>query len=59
MPALGRTETLVEAIRDSLPAKTEWDEREVVLLELAAKQATDTDRLEADIARHGVRVPAR
>jgi|SRR5215213_6888464 len=47
---------LVEAIRDGLPDGHEWDEREAVLLELAARQAADVDRLEQDIATNGVRL---
>lgn len=46
----------MEAIRSSLPSSHEWDERELALLELAARQAADIDRLEADVAAHGVRM---
>jgi hypothetical protein len=49
----------VEAIRGSLPASHEWDERELALLDLAARQAADIERLEADIERGGVRVAGR
>jgi|Tabmets5t2r1_1033131.scaffolds.fasta_scaffold07833_3 hypothetical protein len=66
MPTLARatmtsetTVALVEAIRESLPASHEWDERESALLSLAARQAADIDRLEADLAESGVRVPGR
>lgn len=47
------TVALVEAIREGLPASHEWDERERALLDLAARQASDIDLLEADIAEHG------
>jgi hypothetical protein len=47
---------LVQAIRRSLPESHEWDERETALLDLAERQAADLDRLEADIAEHGVRL---
>jgi hypothetical protein len=53
------TAALVEAIQKGLPASHEWDERELALLELAGRQAADIDRLEADIAKRGVRVPGR
>jgi hypothetical protein len=46
----------VEAIRGSLPDTHEWDEREVALLDLAARQAADIDLLEADIAANGARL---
>lgn len=49
----------VEAVRDSLPPAIEWDEREQALLALALAQAADIDRLEADIAKRGVRVAGR
>ena len=48
--------SLVQAIRCSLPESHEWDERETALLDLAERQAADLDRLEADIAEHGVRL---
>lgn len=51
------TVALVKAIREGLPASHEWDERESALLDLAARQAADIDRLDADIAERGVRVP--
>jgi hypothetical protein len=47
----------VEAIRGGLPVSHEWDEREVALLDLAARQAADIELLEADIAEHGARLP--
>ena len=50
---------LVQAIRSSLPESYEWDEREFALLDLAERQAADLDRLEADIAEHGVPVGER
>lgn len=46
----------VEAILRSLPDTHEWDEREVALLDLAARQAADIDLLEADIAANGARL---
>jgi hypothetical protein len=49
----------VRAIRSSLPASHEWDEREAALLDLAERQAADLDALEADIAEHGVRIQGR
>jgi hypothetical protein len=49
----------VEAIREGLPRTHEWDERERALLELALRQAADIDRLESDIAEHGVRLQGR
>jgi hypothetical protein len=49
----------VEGIRSGLPPFQEWDEREVALLDLAARQADDIDRLERDIEQRGVRVPGR
>jgi hypothetical protein len=49
-PAKATTVVLVTAIRDGLPRSHEWDERERALLDLAARQAADIDRLEADIA---------
>jgi hypothetical protein len=58
-PTPGSTRSLVEAIRDSLPASHEWDEREATLLALALAQARDIDALEADIADRGVRVEGR
>jgi hypothetical protein len=53
------TGALVEAIREGLPVSHEWDERERALLDLAARQATDIDRLERDIEERGVRVEGR
>lgn len=46
----------VDAITGSLGPDLEWDERERGLLELAARQADDLDRLEADIAERGITV---
>jgi hypothetical protein len=48
----------VEAVRGSLPKGFEWSERELALLDLAARQAQDVERLEADIADKGVRTDA-
>ena len=59
MAARGATLKLVLAIRDGLPSAQEWDERESALLSLAEAQAADIDRLEADIAKRGVRVKGR
>src|SRR4051794_10458668 len=63
MPTLGPksspTVALVEGISEALPDGAEWDERERVLLSMAADQAADIDRLGADIAERGVRVPGR
>lgn len=59
MPTLGRTSSTVEAVRDSLPASYEWDEREAALLSLALAQAENIDALEVDIAERGVRVEGR
>jgi hypothetical protein len=42
-----------------LPTSHEWDERDRALLDVAARQAADIDRLEADIAEQGVRVQGR
>jgi hypothetical protein len=53
------TVALVAAIRDGLPTSHEWDERDRALLDLAARQAADIDRLETDIAEQGVRVQGR
>jgi hypothetical protein len=44
---------LIEAIRDGLPPGIELDERESALLDLAARQARDVERAEADIATRG------
>jgi hypothetical protein len=44
----------VRAVRDSLPASREWDEREASLLGLAEAQARDIEALEAVIAERGV-----
>jgi hypothetical protein len=58
-PAKATTVVLVTAIRDGLPRSHEWDERERALLDLAARQAADIDRLEAAIAEWGVRFQGR
>jgi hypothetical protein len=44
----------VRAVRESLPASHEWDEREASLLALAEAQARDIEALEAVIAERGV-----
>ncbi len=51
--------SFVKAIRDSLPPSHEWMERDLAVLDLAARQASDIDRLEKDIAKHGVRLQGR
>ena len=48
----------VRALRDSLPAGLEWDEREAAILDLAERQARDLEALERDIEQHGVRSPS-
>ncbi len=48
---------LIEAIRDNLPPGVELDEREEVILELAASQARDVALAEADIQERGYLVP--
>ena len=53
------TAALVKAISKALPPQADWDEREEALLALAAAQAADIDRLEADIVKRGVRVKGR
>ena len=58
-PATLTAVSLVAAIRDGLPTSHQWDERDRALLDLAARQAADIDRLEADIAENGVRVQGR
>jgi hypothetical protein len=58
-PAKAAAVSLVTAIRDGLPSSHEWDERDRALLDLAARQAADIDRLEADITEQGVRVQGR
>ena len=45
----------VRAIRASLPAHFEFDERDLALLELAEQQAADVDALLADVRARGVR----
>jgi hypothetical protein len=59
MTAESSTQALVETIRAALPPGHEWDERELTLLSLAEAQAADIDRLEADLAEQGARIPAR
>jgi hypothetical protein len=49
----------VERLRASLPPDFEFDEREMALIDLAAAQAADIDRLEVDITERGVRVGDR
>jgi hypothetical protein len=44
---------LIEAIRTGLPPGTEFDEREEALLDLAARQARDVERAEADLEERG------
>jgi uncharacterized protein with von Willebrand factor type A (vWA) domain len=44
---------LIESIRNGLPAGVELDEREEALLDLAAHQAEDIARAEADISERG------
>ena len=46
----------VEAIRRSVGDAFEWDGREAALLDLAARQAADVERLEADVAENGPRL---
>jgi hypothetical protein len=48
---------LVAAITEGLPPGVELDEREAAILDLAARQAEDVSRLEADVVELGVRVP--
>lgn len=43
----------IEAIRTGLPAGVELDEREEALLDMAARQARDIARAEADIETRG------
>ena len=59
MPIYTPTKDLVVALRSALPSSQEWDERELALFALAEAQAADIDRLEADIAENGPRVPGR
>ena len=40
---------LIEAIRNGLPPGVEFDEREETILSLAASQARDVERAEADL----------
>jgi hypothetical protein len=58
-PAKATAVSLVVEIRAGLPTSHEWTERDRALLDLAARQAADIDRLEADIADQGVRVQGR
>ena len=44
---------LIEAIRNGLPPGVEFDEREETLLRLAARQARDVERAEADLEERG------
>ena len=48
---------LIEAIRNGLPPAVEFDEREEALLDLAARQARDVERAEADLEERGYLVP--
>jgi hypothetical protein len=48
----------VQAIRDSLPPSHEWTERDATILDLAAQQAADLDRLQGLIAQDGSRIAA-
>ena len=49
---------LIEAIRNGLPPGVEFDEREETILSLAARQARDVERAEADrLASVSVRAP--
>ena len=48
---------LIEAIKEGLPTGVELDEREEALLDLAARQARDVGRAEADIVARGYLVP--
>jgi uncharacterized protein with von Willebrand factor type A (vWA) domain len=48
---------LIEAIRNGLPPGVEFDEREETLLSLAARQARDVERAEADLDERGYLVP--
>ena len=48
---------LIEAIRNGLPPGVEFDEREETLLSLAARQARDVERSEADLEERGYLVP--
>ena len=50
-------EALIEAIRDGLPPGVELDEREELILDLAARQARDIALAEADIEQRGYLVP--
>ena len=50
-------EALIETIRAGLPVGVELDEREETLLGLAAGQARDVERAEADLAKRGYLVP--
>ena len=50
-------EVLIKTIRGGLPLGVELDEREETLLSLAAGQARDVERAEADLAKRGYLVP--
>jgi hypothetical protein len=47
---------LVAQVRAALPSSHEFDERDLALLALAERQASDLDLLEADIAKNGARI---
>src|SRR5829696_1158230 len=49
----------VDRLREPLPPDFEFDERERALIEIAAAQAADIDRLEVDIGERGIRVGDR
>jgi uncharacterized protein with von Willebrand factor type A (vWA) domain len=51
------THNLISATRDGLPPGVELDEREEAILDLAARQARDVERAEADIEERGYLVP--
>jgi hypothetical protein len=48
---------MIATIRDGLPTGVELDEREEAILDLAARQARDVGRAEADIVARGYLVP--
>ncbi len=56
-PVIEPETDLIEAIRDGLPPGVELDEREETILSLAAGQARDVERAEADIEERGYLVP--
>jgi hypothetical protein len=49
----GACTEMIAAIREGLPPGVELDEREEAILDLAARQAADVERAEADIAERG------